>query len=296
MTDPLETIRWQCESQADAIRWACILEATAPKAGNVFPGRSFPDLRYVDFVTAAEITAEAFDRSAKPFSRTVCRIVESIADQIGSNVNLGILLLLGPLVQADNSPHGPDDLSIWQESVANVLHSLTPEDSRNLYAAIRAAAPGGMGVATQMDLSGPPPKSFLAAMRSAKSRDRIAENYADGFTDLFQTVVPILRESLQQRGDVLAGIADAHLHLLAERPDTLILRKFGPEAARDVQRKVPADRQDPRAIEDFDRFLRQSESVPAAAIQTALPRHPYNPGTTADLIAAALYILLRVKQ
>ena len=36
-----------------AAQLACILEASAPKPGNVSPGRPFEDLRYEDFVASA---------------------------------------------------------------------------------------------------------------------------------------------------------------------------------------------------------------------------------------------------
>ena len=53
------------------------------------------------------------------------------------------------------------------------------------------------------------------------------------------------------------------------------------EIAVDVQRRAQTiDLDDPASIASFDDSLRADA-------------HPLNPGTTADLIAAALYVLLR---
>ncbi len=41
MADTLGRLRELSGTPKDAIRWACVLEATAPKVGNVYPGQSF---------------------------------------------------------------------------------------------------------------------------------------------------------------------------------------------------------------------------------------------------------------
>lgn len=292
MIGGLPGIRNVCHRPADAVQWACLIEATAPKPGNVFPGRNFPDLAYRDFVAAAEITSAAF-ADPETFSEGVCRASEAISKQIGTNVNLGILLLIGPLVQADASaevPHGGARRSSRSElrsGVGQVLQSLTAGDANRLYAAINCAAPGGMGRSDEMDLGGPPPADFCAAMHSAASRDRIARNYATGFSDLFDAVLPIVHESIAVEQDLLGGVVLAHLRLLAAEPDTLITRKFGAPIAREVQRRADFDHHDLDARESFDLFLR------SGALDLKGQSSNINPGTTADMIAAALYLLLR---
>jgi triphosphoribosyl-dephospho-CoA synthase len=288
MMGGLDLIKKQCHGPADAVRWACILEATAPKAGNVYPGREFDDLTYLDFVTAAEIAASCFDQSTTSFSHAVLAASERIAETVGTNVNLGILLLLGPIVESDSPDDGPPrSRAQWQTRMTTTLASLTADDTSRLYDAINAAAPGGMGHVDDMDLSGTPPRNFMAAMRAAKSWDRIARNYADGFSDLFETVVPLLARSIEHETDLLTGIVIAHLGLLAAEPDTLIVRKFGPEVALNVQQRANFDPKDAEKRESFDLFLRTGETDRLGKTSRL------NPGTTADLIAAGLYILLR---
>ncbi len=125
MVDPLDLIRNAIDSPADAVRWACLLEATAPKPGNVYPGRSFGDLQYLDFVAAAEIAVSAFSLTDHPISQRMLSAVELSVAQSRTNVNLGIVLLLGPLVAADETMSGDSvgnraDQN-WAAAIAGVL-------------------------------------------------------------------------------------------------------------------------------------------------------------------------------
>ena len=121
-------------------------------------------------------------------------------------------------------------------------------------------------------------------MDLAKERDRVALQYSGGFDDLCCEVVPILSSSIRDCGDVLTGICQAHLRLMASAPDSLIGRKNGPQVANEVQlRAQQIDPTDVDSVESFDRYLREGG-------------HQLNPGTTADLIAAALYVLLRTPE
>lgn len=285
VNDPLKTIRRQCRCIADAVRWACVLEATAPKVGNVHPSKSFADLCYADFVLAGEHAADAFATHPGCFSRAVELAASRIAESIGTNVNLGILLLLGPLVQSeDNQPSVRADCEAWINAIAKTIQRLTPEDAARLYSAINLAQPGGMGEVESMDLRRETPEDFLQAMQAAIDRDRIARNYCEGFRDLFENVVPVVRASVNRSGCLMSGIAEAHLELLSLSTDTLIARKFGDDVARDVQRRAGEALGDRDRIAALDEFLRGGDRETNQRL---------NPGTTADLIAAALYVLIR---
>jgi triphosphoribosyl-dephospho-CoA synthase len=80
----------------------------------------------------------------------------------------------------------------------------------------------------------------------------------------------------------------AYLALLARHPDSLIVRKHGMEQAREVSRRAaalldtgwPDHEPAPWQCTEFDLWLRDSA-------------RRFNPGTTADLVTAALYAALR---
>src|SRR5436309_9535791 len=86
---------------AAAAQLACLLEASAPKPGNVSPGRHFHDLRYEDLLaSAAAIGGPLAGAATRPVGATVRLAVEATARWTRSNTNLGIVLLLAPLARA----------------------------------------------------------------------------------------------------------------------------------------------------------------------------------------------------
>ena len=290
MAKPLEAIARLCGSPAEAVRWSCVLEATAPKAGNVHPGQSFADLHYKHFVDAAEIASDAFSQIEFSTCHRAHQAASRTFAQTNTNVNLGILLLLAPLVAADESTLVAADessriqtLNDWSDAVATCLGSLTRADSESLFDAIRVSAAGGLGQVEEMDVNekANAPRDVVSAMRMAKDRDRIARQYADSFQDLITCVVPTVQRCIDDAGDLLLGVTHAQIALLAEEPDTLIVRKCGQAKAKMVQQRAASvNIADAGSLQAFDSLLRsEGQSL--------------NPGTTADLIAAALYILLR---
>ena len=287
MPDSLDLLRKAIRSRADAVRWACLLEAIAPKPGNVYPGRPFHDMQYKDFVAAAEHSASALALSSRLISQRMLAAVELSRSQLRINANLGIVLLLGPLVAADellaNDISEPASGESWAQAIAHVLAGFDGTDGSNIYQAIYCASAGGLGEVDELDVRDGNHTSvdIVQAMTLAADRDTIARQYATGFADLIERVVPLLRESIIQRGDFMSGIVDAHIRLLAMEPDSLIARKNGLEVAVEVQERARnVDLDEPASIAEFDESLR--------GIANQL-----NPGTTADLIAAALYMLLR---
>ena len=86
---------------AAAAQLACLLEASAPKPGNVSPGRHFADARYEDFLASAiAIGIPLAGAGTRPVGATVRLAVEATARWTRSNTNLGIVLLLAPLARA----------------------------------------------------------------------------------------------------------------------------------------------------------------------------------------------------
>jgi triphosphoribosyl-dephospho-CoA synthase len=251
---------------------ACILEAAAPKPGNVHPGAAFPDLAHDDLVAAAIAIAPVLERAPElPLGRTILDAVAAAVAVTRSNANLGIVLALAPLAAAP-SP----------ERVAEPLARLGPADAADTWRAIALAKPGGLGTSDRHDLSAPPPSDLLDAMRAAADRDQIARLWTTGYAGLFTGPVADLGTELAAGRDLEEAIVLTHLRQLAREPDSLVARRHGPDVAADVSRRAAAVLAAGSAwrvaAAEFDRSLR----VP----------HRVNPGTTADLLAAALYILV----
>lgn len=259
---------------------ACVLEATAPKAGNVYPGKSFDDLVYQDFLIAAEITAKVSGQKDLTVGQRVLETVRATNSATDSNVNLGIVLLLAPLIAAD-SRRATRQLDSWAPAVESVLAELTVGDSQCVFQAIRESSAGGLGKVDQMDVNDAECEGhILDAMKLAQGHDRIARQYATNFRDLIDTIVPVVHQAIIDAKDTILGITRCQILLLAMEPDSLIRRKMGEEIALQVQVSASeVNPSDDTSWQAFDHSLRQDGNR-------------LNPGTTADLIAAALFILL----
>jgi triphosphoribosyl-dephospho-CoA synthase len=279
-TEPLGLIMQLTTAQCVSL--ACLLEVTATKPGNVHRGADFDDLTFADFlvsgVTVGPILAAAGEIGV---GRAILRAVEATRQAVGTNSNLGMVLLLAPLAAV------PRETPL-RAGVDAVLQRLTADDAAAIWQAISAARPGGLGRAKEHDVAGPPPGSIVDAMRLAADRDLVAAQYANGFAHVFDHVVPHLCEERQRTGSLLNAIVRTHVRLLARFPDSLIARKAGAETAARAsllaQQVLDAanvnDQAYHEALADFDFWLRSDG-------------RQRNPGTTADLIAAGLFAALR---
>ena len=275
---------------AAALGWAaqlaCLYEATAEKPGNVSPAASFADASYADFVASAVAVGPAFaEAGGAPVGRTVLRAVSDTRRLVTTNTNLGIVLLLAPLAKAAARADDPPRL---RRALSGVLDELTRADARDAYTAIRLAGPAGMGHVREHDVAEAEPDLTLRqAMELARDRDSVAREYCTAFEVTFSLGHPVLRESWAAGARLSDAVVSAFLRILAEVPDTLIERKHGRRAAEEVSRGATAvlaaggtGGEAGRArLRVFDAKLRD-------------PSHPRNPGTTADLVCAALFVFL----
>ena len=215
-------------STGEVAMMACLLEARAPKAGNVSPAKGFKGTTLRHFIEAASAIAGPLDRAAeRPLGDTILEAVTESRKVTEQNVNLGIILLLGPLASA---PQGAEP----RDGVRGVLDNLDDEDCRKVYEAIRIASPGGLGSVETADVNDPPPGDLIAAMELAAERDLVARQYVNGFEQVFCEGLDWLRESCEAGLELDSAIVRLHLQFMASYPDSLIARKCGPETAREA--------------------------------------------------------------
>jgi triphosphoribosyl-dephospho-CoA synthase len=260
---------------------ACVWEVTARKPGNVHRFRDFDDATYLDFVLSAAASAPVLETvPARGVGETVLAAVRARREVVPTNTNLGILLLLAPLAAV---PPG-DDLPAGLE---RVLDRMDVDDARAVFEAIRLARPGGLGRVNEQDVRAEPTLPLRQVMALAADRDLIARQYADGFRAVLDDGVPALRRGLEQTGCLEGAIIACHLDLMARYPDSLIARKRGQAEAEEAARRARATLDaggalDPAggALAEFDAWLRAEG-------------RGRNPGTTADLVTACLFVVLR---
>lgn len=269
---------------AAAAQLACLLETSAPKPGNVSPVADFRDATYEDFLASAVAIGPALAAAAdRPLGATIREAIEATARWAATNTNLGLVLLLAPLARAELRP-GRDPL---RRRLAATLAETTVADAADVYAAIRLAAPGGLGRAGDQDVANAPTASLRDVMRLAADRDAVAHEYATDFETTFERGAPALARARAEGLSWRDAVLEVYLTLLAAAPDTHIARKLGADAASSVQRRALAalDAGGIRtaagrdALTALDRSLRDEANT-------------LNPGATADLTGAAIYVAL----
>src|SRR5207247_5549350 len=225
----------QAADVAAAAQLACLLEASAPKPGNVSPFASFRDATYEDFLASAAAIGPALSLAGeRSLGATIRAAVEATARWAPSNTNLGLVLLLAPLARAQLRPeHTP-----LRARLGATLADTTVADARDAYVAIRSAAPGGLGRASEQDVAGTPTATLRDAMALARDRDAIAREYATDFATTFEIGAPGLHRALSDRLAWRDAVVEVYLTLLAAAPDSHIVRKLGTDAAVTVQRRA----------------------------------------------------------
>ncbi len=267
------------------VQFAIETECSARKAGNVHPQASFENLNHRHFVVAAKAIGERIDHCiGQPVGQIVLHSVRAMMDAVGTNTSLGTILLMAPLAAAT---HRSFEKNHKNESLHDYLNetlsTLTQDDSRDIYEAIRIAKPGGLGDSQSMDVRELAPKNVLDAMRLASAWDDIALQYVSDFALVFE----IWRRIKIKQAIGLAkldAIRCVQMEVLSERVDSLITRKQGLVFAKQVQSLAgevlssgPYGSEEYEASwQSIDAYMRDAE-------------HRGNPGTIADLIAAALF-------
>lgn len=224
---------------------------------------------------------------------------EALSWQTGGNVNLGIILLLSPLAAASGlalSKTQHINLDRLRRDLGNVIRAATPEDSVGIYLAIRTSvSPRVLGRVEELDVMDDGALIRIRAegltpiriFEECRARDSICEEWATDFLITFTLGYPMLKEVLQRSGDINTAVVHTFLQILSKVPDSLIERKRGKEAALEVSRMATEALEEGglTTSEGRRRILMMDETLHQASGEL-------NPGTTADLTAASLYLLL----
>ena len=258
---------------------ACLAELDAPKPGNVHRFAPGHRMEVADFVRSAEASAAPIASRGARVGTRVRAAVEAALKAVGQNTNLGIILLCAPLAAAAEAEDAP-----LRPALATVLDHLDRADAQDVFAAIAAANPGGLGRASRHDVNAPAVATLREAMAEAADRDRIARQYVTGYEDIFSLGLPALATARGRRSDARWSTLAVYLTFLAAMPDTHIVRKFDMGVAEAVRRRAVdwcdalTAARDPEALSDG--LLNWDGELKSRGI---------NPGTSADLTVATLF-------
>ncbi|MEJ2465009.1 MAG: triphosphoribosyl-dephospho-CoA synthase [Candidatus Thiodiazotropha sp.] len=268
---------------ATAYRQACLSELDALKPGNVHRYSDGHGMMLEDFITSAEVSAKPLTAPEIGMGERIYRAVEATREAVGCNTNLGILMLCAPLVQAllggDQVP------GTLHERVRNVLQQVNETETAWLFRAIQLAAPGGLGSSEQHDVSDAPKAPLIEIMSHAAERDLIARQYSTGFSTLFEDALPRLRDFETQWQSKRWAITGLYLSLLARFPDTHIQRKHG------IYKAIGISLHAAELVQQLSRMDKPEHyHLRLLQVDTEFKRKGINPGTSADMTVATLFI------
>jgi triphosphoribosyl-dephospho-CoA synthase len=149
--------------------------------------------------------------------------------------------------------------------------------------------PGGLGSNVEHDVHAEPTVTLREAMASAAGRDSIAAEYLSDYAITFECGLPALEAALRQGASIEQAVVQTFLELLATVPDTLIARKRGRAMAESVAAQA---RQVLAAGGVFSPAGQQA--IKALDAELRVDGHSLNPGATADLSAATLFVALLI--
>jgi triphosphoribosyl-dephospho-CoA synthase len=263
---------------------AAVLEASAPKPGNVSPSHSHGKAKYVHFVASASALGPIMKKIASgdfALGQGMFHAVNrSLSVQRGGNVHLGVILLFGPIASAAGSAESLE-LSSLRRELNEVLRDASYEDAVYTYNAMKHADASGIpesalkedSLKEIIDRKLP----LLEWMEKGAEHSAVAKEYSTSYERSFEVALPAMK-SMYEKSGILTGIVHSYIVMLSKYPDTHIAAIHGNETAkglRDFVAETLKGGGTPEKLELIREYIEEKE---------------YNPGATADIVASALFI------
>jgi triphosphoribosyl-dephospho-CoA synthase len=271
----------------DNAQLALLLEVSGtPKPGNVDRHRDLNGLRFEHFIAGAVGARSGLQCAAAGDSVGAAfeQAINGMSNQQGGNTQFGCLLLLVPLIKAAATQ------SLTPDGVRSVVDATTVEDAVDFYRAfehVDVAVEDPPADADALDVRRGSEAASTIRDRgltlfdimelSADPEDRFGDGNAREWVSGFERTFEAADSLLADEGPVGDRTARVFLELLADQPDTLVAINHGEAAAREVSERAAA----------VDGDLAAAERLAEAFVDEG-----YNPGTTADITAAALFVAL----
>lgn len=294
---------------------AALMEVSAyPKPGNVHRTRDLPETRFEHFLAGGvaigpdirKLALRGRDAVSGSLSwdqisvgkSVLNAVVDTLEWQRGGNVNLGVVLLFAPIAAAAGATlHESQSINAMdlRENLEKVVRTAVPDDTVDIYKAINIAmSPETLGDVRELDVTDEDSRerinderiSPLDVFEKCAERDSICREWVTAFQITFEVGHPKLKSSLD-KGTVNDAIVNTFMHILSQYPDSLITRKSSAAQAAEVskQAKKILEAGGASTVKGKKLLWALDEELHAA-------KGDLNPGTTADLTAAALFVSL----
>lgn len=263
-----------------------------PKPGNVHRTRDYDDMEFEDFVISGIVIGDTIreacadvDVENPELGKYILQAVAETDRWIKNNTNLGIVMMTTPIAVAAAISDSFDDI---RENIKLLMGNTSVDDACALYDAINIADAGGMGDQDEYDVASDNAKQELRdnnqtmydVLKISAPWDMLAREMTSDMPAVFEIGYPTYHKLREEKTKNEACLL-TFLTILSHVPDTLISRKYGDEEALKISlmtRDLLKMRDSPDfmdTIKEFDDYLYDNK---------------YNPGTTADLTAASIFV------
>ncbi|MFH1789391.1 MAG: triphosphoribosyl-dephospho-CoA synthase [Candidatus Altiarchaeota archaeon] len=302
-------LKEKIKSVAEAAERSCVLEASSEKPGNVSPTQSFSDTKFEDYLAGSNALKPAVaaaclagctagsGKTSPDKIRLGALIKKAMLDvgksHDGGNTHLGVALVFIPIsAGAGLCMAEKKGFACLRECIRRVVAASTVEDALNFYEAVNLAEAGGLPK-SELDVKAEESKNkirekkltFTDIMKLSSEKDMLARELSTEMPVTFDESIPLLSSLTERLGSASDAIVQTYLVVLSRHPDTLIAKKAGMGEAERVSARAlevigaggVLTEEGRSQIRILDRELRVEENK-------------LNPGTTADLIAASIFV------
>jgi len=293
---------------SQCLQLGMLLEVCAKKPGNITLQTGFKKTTFEHFLASSIACFPSFEQAASR-GRSVFEgklstsevgigkiiqqcLLDITAWQKGGNTLLGTVILCVPIAVAAGMTSLKENFDIKQLrlNLKKIVESTTSTDAVYLYETINNINPGGLNVVPDLDVTSSDSKkrlqkdniSLYEVFELASGYDSICYEWTHNYSITIDLSYPYLMEQLKT-WDLNKAIVHTFLKVLSLYPDTLISRKVG----KTISKKISSEANEllvlggletkvgQKRLIEFDKKLRKNGNK-------------FNPGTTADLIAATL--------
>ncbi|MCD6503271.1 MAG: hypothetical protein DRN30_01010 [Thermoplasmata archaeon] len=267
---------------------ACMLELLAPKPGNVNRYHDFKNKTIIDFlygsISVVRLVRDVF--LGMPPGDALIESVQTMLRLARGNTHLGILIMFFPISMAAK------EIFFWNRSdlakrASEVLKEIPPEETVKIAKAVKYVSPPlpmigdrDMDVTTDEVLRNILEKKITAYewFKAGSSVNIVAKELVDGYK-LTLEVSRIIENKKEDLG-LSKAIVDASIYVMSRVIDSHMAAEKGESLAKSAMewaRAIVVSGYDDDEIKKFDSWLRE---------------HQANPGSTADIVTTALFLLL----
>ena len=263
-----------------------------PKPGNVHRTRDFEDMEFEDFLISGIVIGDAIreactdvDIENPRLGKYILQAVSETDRWIKNNTNLGIVMMTMPIAMAAAIS---DDFDEIRPNVVKLMANTSVDDACDLYDAINIADAGGMGDQDEYDVASDNAKQELRennqtmydVLKISAPWDMLAREMTSDMPAVFEIGYPVYHE-LKDEKSMNDACLLTFLTILSQVPDTLISRKYGSDEALKIS-MMTRDLLNLKDESDFTQKVKEFDDY--------LYENHYNPGTTADLTAASIFV------